>query len=267
MSSRAPTSAALALALLACSGERWVVGEATDAGADAAVAVDLGASPSCTEQAQEGIPPLSPPPALSAAHLGRWLATLGGSEAAAFPAPVVALRLEGAAASLRFEDGSSVPPVLDPAAGYLCSTSVPSCTSEAGFVAGFDYRLAELRSRGSILTFSLFLDEPWDAWCRLQTPVERTQPGCEPRYDIERPYDEIRWVEGCAVRRGEEWTAIACDRLATVARGVCACTAEGCVARARLQPVSVQLVAPGRLEGALWFGADRAQPLFFSPAQ
>jgi hypothetical protein len=267
LSLRAPMSAALALVpLLGCSGERWVIGEATDAGTDAAAAADLGASPTCMEAAPEGIPPLAPPPALSEAHLGSWLATLAGSEAAAFPASAVVLRLNGAAASLRFENGSSAPPVLDAAAGYLCSTSVSSCASEAGFVAGFDYRLAELRARGSILSFGLFLDEPWDEWCRLQTPVERTQPGCEPSYDVERPYAEARWVDGCAVRRGEEWTAMACDRLATVARGVCACTADGCRARARLQPVSVQLVAPGRLEGALWFGADRAQPLSFSSA-
>ena len=139
-----------------------------------------------------------------------------------------------------------------------------SCASPAGFVAGFDYRLVEPSSRGSIASFALFLDEPWDAWCRLQAPVEIVQPGCAPRHAVERPYDEARWADGCAVRRGEEWTPLPCDRLATVEREACACTAEGCRARARLQPVNLRMVGPDSLEGALWFSADRAQILQFS---
>jgi hypothetical protein len=167
-------------------------------------------------------------------------------------------------ASLLFESRSPVPALIDPTAGHLCTTSVQSCASEAGFVAGFNYTMVEARSRGSILSFGVFPDEPWSEWCRQQLPVEVRQPGCEPRYDVERAYDEARWGPSCAVRRGVEWTDIACDRLATVERQVCACTADGCRARARLQPVHLRQLSPGILEGALWFAADRAQALVFA---
>lgn len=265
MSRRLPPSVLLPLAaLLACSGERWVIGEVEDAGPDAAVTQDAAVNAGCSGAAPESIPLVSAAASLGDQHLGRWLATLAGVEADAFPAVRVQLQLARDTARLRFDSGSPVPPLVDPAAGYLCTSSVESCASAAGFVAGFDYRLVEPSSRGSVLSFGLFLDEPWDDWCRQQTPVERSQPGCESRYDVERAYDEVTRIDGCAVRRGADWTPIACDRLATVERQVCACTADGCRARARQQPVFLRLVEPGSLEGALWFTAERAQKLRFT---
>lgn len=264
MSQRLPPSMlAACAALLACSGERWVIGEVEDAGSGAVSALDAAPSASCAGDAAESIPLVSAPPALAELHLGSWLATLAGVEAEAFPAGRVQLQLAREAAALRFDSGSQVPPLLDPAAGYLCTTSLQSCASASGFVAGFDYRLVEPITRGAILSFGLYLDEPWNEWCRQQTPVERSQPGCAPRHDVEPAYDEARWAEECAVRRGDEWTPIRCDRLATVERQVCACTAAGCRARARLQPVHLRLVEPGSLEGALWFSSERAQALRF----
>lgn len=263
--SRWLSPAAVALVLLqACGSERLVIGEAPgDAGPAAALELDAAATLSCPEEAA-AIPASSVPPALLGSHLGSWLATLVGAEAAAFPSARVQLRLVPDAPTLRFESGTPVPPLLDPAAGYLCTSSVESCASAAGFVSGFDYRLAEPRSRGSILSFELFLDEPWDAWCRGQTPVERTRPGCEPSYGVERAYDEARWGDGCAVRRGDEWTDMPCDRLATVERQVCACGPASCRASARVQPVHLRLLDARSLEGALWFSAERAQALLFS---
>lgn len=264
MSWRLPSPALALAALLACGGERWVIGEAEDAGADAAVTVDAAVSVGCTMAETEGIPLASSAPSLAQGHLGSWSATLAGVEAEAFPSARLQLQLAREAATLRFESASPIPALVDPAAGYLCTSSVASCASAAGFVAGFDYRLVEASSRGSILSFGVFLDEPWNEWCRQQTPVEHGQPGCEPRYAVERAYDEARWAEACAVRRGSEWTPIGCDRLATVERQVCACTADSCRARARLQPVFLRLVQASSLEGALWFTAERAQGLRFT---
>lgn len=252
-----------AAALLACSGERWVIGEAASAGPDAAATFDAALGASCRGEVEQGITEEGTGSPFAPSLLGSWLATLSGSEAEAFPAARAQLRLTRESASLSFDGGSPAPPLLDPAAGYLCTTSVESCASEAGFVAGFAYRLVQPSARGSITSFGLFLDEPWDEWCRQQLPVERTQPGCAPRHEVEPAYDEARWTEGCAVRRGDEWTPLPCDRLATVERQVCACTADGCRARARVLPVHLRLVEQNQLEGALWFTAERAQVLLF----
>jgi hypothetical protein len=65
------------------------------------------------------------------------------------------------------------------------------------------------------------------------------------------------------VRRGDEWIEIDCDRLATLERHACVCSAAGCRATARLQQVNLRLVAPDALDGALWFEADHAQVLHF----
>ncbi|MEY2937023.1 MAG: hypothetical protein RL033_7772 [Pseudomonadota bacterium] len=266
MSGRSLALAGISLVLLpACSGERWVIGEALDAGTDAAVQADAATGPSCPAvTAPEGISLPGAPPALAGAHLGNWVATLLGAEADAFPSGRLRLRLTGDGAALLFESRNPVPALIDATGGYLCSTSVESCASEAEFVAGFDYTMVEASSRGSILSFGVFLDEPWNEWCRQQAPVEDRQPGCDPRYGVERAYEEARWGASCAVRRGAEWSDIACDRLATVERQVCACTADGCLARARLQQVHLRLVSPRILEGALWFTADRAQALVFA---
>lgn len=258
-------SASLALAaLLGCGGERWVIGEAADASSGAAVMADAALSLGCGSAETEGIALANTQVSLAEAQLGSWLATLDGIEAGAFPAARVQLTLAREGSSLRFAGGGPAPPQVDPAAGYLCTTSVESCASAAGFVANFDYHLVEPSWRGSTTSFGLFLDEPWDAWCRQQVPVERIQPGCDPRHDVERAYEEVRWTDGCAVRRGDVWDPMPCDRLATVERQVCACTAEGCRARTRLQLVHLRLTQPDRLEGALWFTADRAQVLLFS---
>jgi hypothetical protein len=256
---------AAAALLLACRGERFIIGDLPDAGAGVAVAADAATDLVCPAPAAEGIPLVRAAPDVTDLHLGSWLSTVDGVESRAFPADSVQLLLSREAASLRFTGEAPMPVSNDPTAGYLCTSTLESCASEAGFVAGFDYRLVDGRSRGSTLSFGLYLDEPWQEWCRLQTPSERRMPGCEPSFDVEPAYDEARWAENdCAVRRGEEWSPMACDRLATIERGVCVCTADGCRAGVRQQPVHLRLMAPGSLEGALWFTAGRAQKMQFS---
>jgi hypothetical protein len=133
----------------------------------------------------------------------------------------------------------------------------------SGFVPAFEYTPWQVRARGSILSFELYIEQPWNEWCRQQAPVERAIAGCALGYDVEAPYSDVRWGDTCSVQRAGEWGEIDCDRLATVERHPCMCGADGCRASARRLEVSLRLVAPDVLEGALWFAADRAQVLHF----
>ena len=109
-------TAALAVA---CSGERWVIGEPPD-GADAGPALDASTAALCGELATEGMPLASPLPALSAGQEGSWAARIEGDEADKFPSPVLQLELGASAAHLHFETGSPAPALRDARGGYLC---------------------------------------------------------------------------------------------------------------------------------------------------
>jgi hypothetical protein len=130
-------------------------------------------------------------------------------------------------------------------------------------VPAFGYTLADVAARGSILSFRVFLEQPWDAWCALQPPVLQEIPGCDPSYDIELAYSDVSWGDGCAVWRVDRWFEIDCDRLATVERHACVCSEAGCRAAARALEVNLRLVAADALDGALWFAADHAQVVHF----
>lgn len=253
-------SAALAVA---CGGERWVIGEPPD-GPDAGLALDASAAALCGEIATEGMPLQSPLPTLSTGQAGSWAARLIGDEAGKFPSQLLQLELRPAGAHLHFETGSPAPALLDPRGGYLChAPGASTCVTTSGFVAAFDYTPWQVTARGSILSFLLYLEQPWNDWCQQQTPVERAIDGCALGYDVEPSYSDTRWGETCSVLRGLDWVEIDCDRLATVERHPCMCNAEGCRASARMVEVNLRLVAPDALEGALWFAADHAQVLQF----
>jgi hypothetical protein len=189
-----------------------------------------------------------------------------GEEAAKFSAPQLEIELAAdGTGTLHFESPRAPAPARDGAGGYLCSApSAATCTPSSGFVPGFEYALARVSARDSILSFRALLDEPWDGWCALQTPLEQTVPGCPVHYDIEPVYVDASWGETCSVLRAEGRVEIDCDRLATVERRPCSCTALGCrAARSRQLDAHLRLVAPGVLEGALWFDRDRALVLQF----
>ena len=251
--------------LVACQRERWVIGTPLGEPADAGLGLDAAAVVLCP--APDGEPEPEPegrPP--GADHRGRWRAQLTGEEAAKFAAPRIDLLLAANGVGRLLLEGASAPATaLDAAHGYLCSApSATTCTTPSGFVPGFEYALARVSARDSILSFRALLDQPWDAWCALQTPVEETVPGCDPYYDIEPSYLFASWGEACSVRRGNEWNEIDCSRLATVERRPCACTAQTCrAARGRRLDAHLRLVAPGVLEGALWFDGDSALALQF----
>jgi len=253
-------SAALAVA---CDGERWVIGEPPDA-PDAGVAVDASAAALCGEITTERMPLRSPIPALSPGQAGSWVARLSGDEAGKFPSQLLQLDLGANAAHLHFETGSPAPALLDPRGGYLChAPGASTCVTASGFVPAFDYTPWQVTARGSISSFSLYLEQPWNDWCQQQAPVERTVAGCALGYDVEASYTDLRWGDSCSVLRGADWVDIDCDRLATVERHPCMCDADGCRASARKVEVNLRLVAPDALEGALWFAANHAQVLHF----
>jgi hypothetical protein len=253
-------SAALAVA---CGGERWVIGEAPGE-PDAGLALDASAAALCSEIPTEGMPLQSPLPALNPGQAGSWAAQLAGDEAGKFPSQVLQLALDANAAHLHFETGSPAPPLLDPRGGYLChAPGASTCVTASGFVPAFDYTPWQVSARGSILSFLLYLEQPWNDWCQQQAPVERAVAGCALGYDVEPPYTDARWGETCSVLRGPDRVEIDCDRLATVERHPCMCSADGCRASARMVRVNLRLVGPDVLEGAIWFAADHAQVVRF----
>jgi hypothetical protein len=240
-----------------------VIGE-PPAQPDAGLALDASAAALCGEIATEGMPLESPLPSLSAGQAGSWAAQLSGDEADKFPSKLLLLELGANGARLHFETGGPVPALLDARGGYLChAPGAETCVTESGFVGAFDYTPWQVTARGSISSFRLYLEQPWDDWCRQQVPVERTIAGCALGYDVEPSYSDTRWGDTCSVLRGPDWVDIDCDRLATVERHPCMCNADGCRASARMVEVNLRLVAPDTLEGALWFAADHAQVLQF----
>jgi hypothetical protein len=249
---------------LACSAEHFVISVPLESGADAGLAPDPAAAPLCPADARAGIPLEWSPPALAPGQAGRWRARIFGAEASKFPSGQLELALDPARAELRFAAGTPLPVLINDGRGYLCrAPSASTCTSASGFVSAFAYTLADVAARGSILSFRVFLEQPWNEWCQLQAPISQEIPGCDPFYDVEAAYSEVSWGESCAVLRAEHWFEIDCERLATVERHACVCSDVGCRAAARTLEVNVRLVSADALDGALWFAADRAQVLHF----
>jgi len=257
---RVGVSAAVAFA---CSAEHLVISEPLERAADAGSAADAAAL-QCGQRASEGSPLDTSSLALGPGHAGRWLARLAGEEARKFPSALLELTLGPARAQLSFDTATPLPMLFDARGGYLCrAPSASSCATPSGFVPAFAYTLAAVAARDSILGFRVFLEQPWNEWCKLQAPVLQEIPGCDPFYDVEAAYSDVSWGETCAVLRGDEWFGIDCDRLATVERHPCVCTDAGCRAAARTLEVNLRLVAADALDGALWFAADHAQVLHF----
>ena len=248
------------VALSACRGDRWVIGTPLDEPGDAGLALDAAALPRCG--ATDGEPEPEPGGTLpSADQVGRWRAQVTGEEATKFSSLGLELTLAAdGVGRLRFESARTPEPALDGARGYLCSApSAATCAPASGFVPGFTYTLPHVWARGGILSFRSLLDEPWEGWCALQTPLEQTVSGCPAQYGIEPAYVSVSWGEACAVLRADGWFDIDCGRLATVERRPCSCTALGCRAASnRVLDAHLRLVAPGVLEGALWFERERA---------
>jgi hypothetical protein len=246
-----------------CSAERWAIVTPLET-PDAGLGPDAASAPGCGPYETETSSREQSAPLLGPGHAGSWSALLTGDEAGKFPSDRLLLSLSPTDARLHFAAGGPLPALRDGRSGYLCHAPGPgTCASESGFVAAFEYPLAGVRARDSILSFQLSLEQPWDEWCRLQAPVAQDLVGCDPFYDVEAAYTEASWGDPCAVRRGDEWFDIDCDRLATVERHACVCSADSCRGAARALEVNLRLVGPDVLEGALWFAADRAQVLHF----
>lgn len=258
----------LTLGLMACTSELWEVGETATLPAEARAD---GGRPEAGLGCPTSSPRLTPEPPgpLAPQHLGTWAAPIEGAEANKFPSSRVELEIGENRRRLAFPTTDALPAATDPASGYLCSDpNHGGCATTSDFVGGFDYTLHSLVSEGSLLRFSVALNEPWDSWCQLQSPIEQpSAPGCASRYSVEAAYDATRLVDPCAVQRSERWVNMDCARLATVERRPCQCDAESC--RSSLEPrlgIGVRLLEDGALEGAIWFDGDHALALRFSPA-
>ncbi|HVZ36702.1 MAG TPA: hypothetical protein VG963_29940, partial [Polyangiaceae bacterium] len=164
--------------------------------------------------------------------------------------------------------GPPLPALEDGSGGYLCGVAGPTaCSSAAGFVASFDYTLQALSARGTILSFRLALDQPWAAWCELQTPVLVRRAGCAPGYAVEADYDDPEFGDTCRVTRAGVVESIDCARLSTLERQPCACSERQCSADpSRSLTVNLRQVSPARLDGALWFDTTRALVVHFERA-
>lgn len=277
--SAAPGSFARVLALVAlsfgaaslgCEGAHWLLGEplsapedgGSDAGADAA------STHGCDDPGPASAVNAGPTTPLAASQIGHFISSVDGLEASAFPSDQVSLELSESSGQLRFEGRAPLPALNGGSGGYLCGASGPrTCSSASGFVASFDYTLQSLSARGSVLSFQLQLDQPWAAWCELQTPVLEPRAGCAPRYAVEAEYDDPEFGDSCSVRRDGASEPIDCVRLATLERQPCACSERQCAASAqRSLEVSLRQVSPDRLEGALWFDTARALVVHFDRA-
>ena len=154
---RAPVALVCAALGSACTGERWVVGEELVTGqADAGLLAD--AAVSCEPSASEGIPAGVAAAPIEAAHLGRWTAQLAGAEASKFPDEQLVLELTPERGLLRF--GAPAPlPAAQAGAGFLCGTTRDGCATASGFIAGFDYQLGRVSSRGSVISMGVFIGQ------------------------------------------------------------------------------------------------------------
>lgn len=253
---------------MACKGETWQVGRVEaalrDAGSDAAFEADAASGcPAAVTlsgvlSTSAALPPDNP-------HHGQWEGVLASVEAQKFPSDRVRLRLDDAGQGfLQFIATQPLAPVQSGEGGHLClGVNAERCTAESGVVGGFSYSLERLRSRGSVLSLSIALDEPWTEWCALQpsVPVPGVN-GCATRFAPEAAYSSFSFGESCSVIRQEVEVPIDCPRLSTLLRKPCQCNASECrVDPARRQDVSLRLVGQDEMHGSIWFEGAHAVPL------
>ncbi len=198
---------------------------------------------------------------MRAQHRGVWTGEpRRGSD---FPAGALTLEVNPEGSRIGFFAFESPATPSSGQAGYLCSLGgAPNCASPSGWLPGFRYSALEAQSRGDILTFSVLLDEPWQAWCALQRPTSvPSSEACTGDFSIEPPFDDrsVLPTGECRVSRLGQLSEIDCGRLATVLRAPCDCSARQCWASAR-NPVRIALTLSDTdvLSGALWYEGNQA---------
>jgi hypothetical protein len=202
----------------------------------------------------------NPAPAVDARFAGVWRGRLGGDAAEGFPGADVELRIaDGGAYSLRFGALAGTPAMLDPGRGYLCAEGAEGvlCGTPSGYVGGYAYVLESVMSRGDVLSFQIVSSDPWDGWCRLQSPQawpDRTQP-CGYTFGAGPPGSDSISASSCA-RVAADGAAAPIDCALMYALQRCRCAADACVAQsADVMEVGLRLT-DGLLVGSLWYRGD-----------
>jgi hypothetical protein len=188
---------------------------------------------------------------------------LGGTGAAGFPSSEVELLLDASGAGTFLFDAAPSPNEPSPEQGYLCSADPGGvvCGTSSGFVGGYAYALAAVRSRDRVLSFVLPEADPWSAWCGLQASIESPDPAaaCGFSFGVRLPAEASWSPLGCTLRRGEEIEDIDCALLYALER--CECARDACFAAFDGgAEVGLELTDDGALSGSLWYqnGLDRA---------
>lgn len=252
-------------ALLACGGERMVVGEEVplqgedDTGTDDASARGISVVADCPSSPEERKVRLGcwPSP-----HVGRWRGFLLGNpmyETARggrieFPLTDIVLSVDPfGSARLSFGDPVYFQPPAGSGDAYLCAGRSPSvgCTAAEGIIEGYAYPLEDLAlfdatvattplaadefalRIGAGLTFDVPLDEPWRVWCALQEPergscaAERYGAAALGCYRLGVAPDSVD-NDACLVIEGEVTRSVDCGWLAARENAPCRCTDDGC---------------------------------------
>jgi hypothetical protein len=261
---------AIALGSLACRGPSWIIaGDWVSEGVDGGAGSIADAAPlreACPTAA--GLDALrsstNPAPTLDARFAGAWRGSLAGDAATGFPSADVELRIGTSESgsepsSLRFGSAAAASAELEPSRGYLCSGSAGGvrCATASGYVAGFSYPLEAVMSRGDVLSFRVVGSDPWDAWCRLQSPEPRPEPAepCGTAFGVGPPGSDSVGAAGCA-RVTNDGTATAIDCELMYALQHCRCGSDTCVAEfADAMQVGLRL-SDGLLIGSLWYKGD-----------
>jgi hypothetical protein len=246
----------------ACSAGAWVIGEEAPQrgtlGAADAAAPDAAAGCPTRRDLEERALSAYGAAELANEHVGLWKGSLTGPTASLFPSTRVTLALRAdQTGQLRFDDRDPPEPPTDPDQPYLCDGSISGgvCGSSSGYVGGYDYALAGLVSRGKVVSFVVLDAGPWEAFCRLQTPLDTLDAAAECGHSFGvPPLGEPSWSpSGCARLSGEVSEPIDCGLLYALQH--CECTVDGCFASLRDGIEVGLLLASSDLElrGSLWF--------------
>jgi hypothetical protein len=272
LASRHPRSGALLLhafgALLACGGQRMVVGEelpgadpndargeGTGDGRPSGISV-VAECPSSPEERQVRLG------CWPTRHVGRWRGFLLGNpvyetlrgEIMEFPLTDIVLSVEPfGAARLSFGEPAPFLPPAGPGDAYLCAGRSPSvgCPAAESIIVGYEYALEDLElfdasvaatahmtdefapRIGEQLSFDVPLDAPWRLWCELQEPERGPCPveqygAAALGCQSASTAPDSLDDETCQVTEGEVTRSVDCGWLAARESAPCSCNEDGC---------------------------------------
>ncbi len=142
----------------------------------------------------------------------------------------VELSLGAERGTIRFGDGPVLEAPTDPDAPYACAahSATTLCKPESGqLMGGVDYPIHRAQADEDLLTFPVAINQPWEAWCSLQTPVFdefNAASGTECRY---WPAANLPSSYVAPCKLGND--PIDCQLLELRQMSTCQCASDGCV--------------------------------------